>query len=346
MSYLQPIFLFGIVGIAIPIIIHLWSRKSRKTIPFGSIQFLQATATQSMRSVLPSDWLLLLLRIIVITILSFLLAKPLIDLGKQSKTSAVFVAPEYVGNPGLSEILDTSTHIFFFSTGFPDFDPNEIPIKSKNYWPLLHQIESTEFDKLTIVAPRSMNYFGEKRALPKVAYEWISLPANSSFDKSDDRTIRYYLFADDPEIKTLMDNCLQTLKSERRVYTASDSLQAEWVLWLSEKRAQPRRKMIKGSTTGNLLQKQGPDIWQINLRKFQYRNVLKGNFLYELEMAFGMNNPNLNRLEIPNDQLLSSAIPSKNSRATGEKALSSYLWIILLTVLLIERFLALKPGKS
>ena len=73
---LNPIWLFGISGIIIPLLIHLWNVKKGKTLKIGSVSLLGESSRQNARSLRLLDLLLLLLRCLLIIIVSILLAKP------------------------------------------------------------------------------------------------------------------------------------------------------------------------------------------------------------------------------------------------------------------------------
>lgn len=73
---LNPIWLFGIAGILIPVLIHLWNIKQGKTLKIGSVILLGESSKQNARSLRLQDLLLLLLRCLLIIILAFLLAQP------------------------------------------------------------------------------------------------------------------------------------------------------------------------------------------------------------------------------------------------------------------------------
>ena len=40
MTFLNPTYLWGLLGLAVPLAIHLWSKMEGKTIKIGSIQLL------------------------------------------------------------------------------------------------------------------------------------------------------------------------------------------------------------------------------------------------------------------------------------------------------------------
>jgi hypothetical protein len=73
---LNPIWLFGISGIIIPLLIHLWNVKKGKTLKIGSVSLLNESSRQNARSLRLLDLLLLLLRCLLIIIVSILLAEP------------------------------------------------------------------------------------------------------------------------------------------------------------------------------------------------------------------------------------------------------------------------------
>jgi len=73
---LNPIWLFGISGIIIPILIHLWNVKKGKTLKIGSVSLLGESSRQNARSLRLLDLLLLLIRCLLIIIVSILLSEP------------------------------------------------------------------------------------------------------------------------------------------------------------------------------------------------------------------------------------------------------------------------------
>lgn len=76
MSFLAPLFLFGTLVVAGPIIIHLIRRSTKERTPFSSLMFLEPTPPRvTRRSRLENLWLLLL-RCLAILLLAFGFARP------------------------------------------------------------------------------------------------------------------------------------------------------------------------------------------------------------------------------------------------------------------------------
>jgi hypothetical protein len=76
MSFLAPLFLFGALAVAAPIIFHLIRRTSREKIPFSSLMFLQPTPPRVTRSSKLENIFLLLLRCLVLGLLALGFSRP------------------------------------------------------------------------------------------------------------------------------------------------------------------------------------------------------------------------------------------------------------------------------
>lgn len=77
MSFLSPLFLFGLLAAAIPVAIHLIRRENPPKIMFGSLRFLKQTTKKLILFQQIQQWLLLLLRSALICLLVFAFARPL-----------------------------------------------------------------------------------------------------------------------------------------------------------------------------------------------------------------------------------------------------------------------------
>jgi len=76
MSFLAPLFLFGALAVALPIIFHLVRRSSREHLPFSSLMFLRPTPPRMTRRNRLEHIFLLLLRCLVISLLALGFARP------------------------------------------------------------------------------------------------------------------------------------------------------------------------------------------------------------------------------------------------------------------------------
>lgn len=75
MNWLNPIALWGLTALAVPILIHLWSKNKTKQIEFGSIRFLRESSTLQSKKIQISEIPLLLVRLMILILVVLLMAK-------------------------------------------------------------------------------------------------------------------------------------------------------------------------------------------------------------------------------------------------------------------------------
>jgi hypothetical protein len=85
MFFTYTIGFLAAAGIIVPLIVHLWNVKKGKTLKIGSIILLGESAKQSSKSFQIKDWLLFLLRSLLILIITFLLAEPFLKINNAKK---------------------------------------------------------------------------------------------------------------------------------------------------------------------------------------------------------------------------------------------------------------------
>ena len=76
MSFLTPLFLLGLVGLAVPVIIHLIQRERKNVVQFPSLMFLQRIPYQSVQRRRIRNWPLLLLRLAALALIVAAFARP------------------------------------------------------------------------------------------------------------------------------------------------------------------------------------------------------------------------------------------------------------------------------
>ncbi|MEP0711085.1 BatA domain-containing protein [Algoriphagus sp.] len=79
MQFLQPIILWGLLGISIPILIHLWRGKQGKVIQWAAMRWLSEQESSVAKGVRLENIWVLLLRILMIVLLVLLLSQVFID---------------------------------------------------------------------------------------------------------------------------------------------------------------------------------------------------------------------------------------------------------------------------
>ncbi|RZJ64928.1 MAG: hypothetical protein EOO47_26265, partial [Flavobacterium sp.] len=78
MNLLYPIGLLALAGLIVPVLLHLWNVKQGKTLKIGSIALLGENSTSSSISLKITDWLLFILRCLIVILVAFVLAQPFI----------------------------------------------------------------------------------------------------------------------------------------------------------------------------------------------------------------------------------------------------------------------------
>ncbi len=97
MTFLNPAVLFGLIATAIPVLIHLLNLRKLKRIDFSTLTFLKELQKNKIRKVKLKQWLLLVLRFLIILFLVGAFARPAlkgISIGgttSSAKTTAVFI---------------------------------------------------------------------------------------------------------------------------------------------------------------------------------------------------------------------------------------------------------------
>jgi hypothetical protein len=80
MNFIQPLMLWGMLGIAIPVFIHIWNKQKGKVIEWAASQWLLDKSEQRHRGLRFDNLLLMLLRCLLIGLMAFLLSKPVLGL--------------------------------------------------------------------------------------------------------------------------------------------------------------------------------------------------------------------------------------------------------------------------
>lgn len=157
LQLLNPIWLFGIGGILIPLMIHLWNVKTGKTLKVGSITLMGESSRQNSRSLKLTDLLLLLLRCLLIILLSMLLAEPVWQSAAKEEKNKAWVLVEKDAFPetysnfrnDIDSLLSAGNELHLFQPGFEKADL-EVMVKDtfpadtsamRSYWSLIRLME-------------------------------------------------------------------------------------------------------------------------------------------------------------------------------------------------------------
>ena len=97
MIFLNPAVLFGLLAASIPVIIHLFNLRKLKKIEFSTLTFLKELQKNKIRKIKLKQWILLVLRVLIILFVVMAFARPTLQSIKiggttsAAKTTAVFI---------------------------------------------------------------------------------------------------------------------------------------------------------------------------------------------------------------------------------------------------------------
>src|SRR5262245_2735360 len=87
MNFLNPLFLFGLTAAAIPVLIHLFTRRRPREVKFPSLEFLAEVNQSEIRRLRLKQWLLLALRTLAVALLAMAMARPSLKGGANGRGS-------------------------------------------------------------------------------------------------------------------------------------------------------------------------------------------------------------------------------------------------------------------
>ncbi|MEQ9466313.1 MAG: BatA domain-containing protein [Ekhidna sp.] len=383
MAFLAPYFLIGLGALLVPIIIHLWSKNAKQSVSFGSLRFIKETETKTMRSVMPSQWLLLLTRLLLLTLLVFVLAEFRM-VSKENPIERLYVVDRiYEDSELLSNLIDSvgeEVEIRWLAEGFPAIDQK--PDSSTNdYWQLLSQLPASRANCLVVISPLYVkNFQGEGRTFPEVC-QWIQPPLETveaeliSFEKGGEKKIIHasydewfitmeierggngkpisvsYSLKSDEKHQEQREIFLAALDAVQKVsfLTLDETSQeeADWVIWLSDDPRPVGKKLIylDGNTIVAWNQISGSSIAvSANLKK---EEAIKIELPRKLVDVFSQDLLDQQLLDVRTIDLASFDYKiSEEIDETAYADMSHYLWLALMLVLLLERWLSYKSNKA
>lgn len=177
MQLANPIFLWALTGLSIPIGIHLLSRKEGKVIRLGSLRHVHETSTQQFRGIRLNEILLLVLRCLLIILFTLILSG--LHWNTWGKTKWVLIE-KGLESPPLNAMLDSlkgeGYEIRVLTKDFPLVEESDSISSAVNYWALIEQLPSRNLTDVIVFAQnRSDNFKGLRSTLPNNV-RWISQP--------------------------------------------------------------------------------------------------------------------------------------------------------------------------
>ncbi|HMJ70697.1 MAG TPA: BatA domain-containing protein [Cyclobacteriaceae bacterium] len=316
MTFANPSYLWAFAGLAIPLAIHLLSRKEGKVIRVGSLRHVEESNTSQFKSIRLNEILLLLLRSLMITMLVFFLS------GAQcTNPPGAGEVRWLVVEAGIGEDPDYRPQIDSLTSA--GYDLHEFP--KGDYWTVAEQLGRLPHEVVVISYSRVEGYNGERIRLPE-NIRWISAEqspkefqamawqagdsvfvrtARSGSLLTSYRTgfgvpdsieiikpgrITINISADDKSEADILMAALNVLKSEYKLPIEISNTQSQspmtnaWTFWLRE--AKPKfsgdqQVVLSTPCTGPLIERISGNVLHLN-RKLDQDVALNENLVIEL----------------------------------------------------------------
>ncbi len=197
MFLLQPFWLFSLLGLAVPVAIHLWNRKRGRRIRVGSIALLRETQSRRMSSLRLTEAGLLLLRCLVLALLGLGLAGPRWQDGRTDTQRPLVLVSPALREPlrdttglirrALDSLTGPGKEVRWFADGFPALSlPGglaEAPVApAADYWGLLRAADAQWAGGppvYLLTDERVAALHGERPALA-LDLKWLTFPTGDS----------------------------------------------------------------------------------------------------------------------------------------------------------------------
>jgi hypothetical protein len=198
MILLNPIWLFALAALSIPVAIHLWNIRQGKTLKIGSIALINASSPKSSRSFKLNDLLLLLLRCLLLVLVALVLAMPLWQkhISSAGTKGWVLIPKENIKESyqKFKSEIDSLTNVgyefHYFNKSFQKAILNEALTDSKidsvhsvSYWSLLQQLDSQVPSSLPVYlfTPNRLTQFNGEKPQVGLNLRWqVYTPADST----------------------------------------------------------------------------------------------------------------------------------------------------------------------
>jgi len=165
MGFLAPAWLYGLTALAVPLAIHLWSRRKARVIPVGSVRLLEGLPPIAHRTVALEDVWLLLLRLALLAAVVLALAGAFLPAGgPDGPEHRVLVAADVARSSVVAGIVDSLSDA-----------GAEIETFAVDPWSAIAIAADSlpEGSRVTVVSPLNGARFRGVRPRVHVAVEWL-----------------------------------------------------------------------------------------------------------------------------------------------------------------------------
>lgn len=391
-SFSHPAMLWALTGLAIPLAIHLLSRKEGKVIRIGSIRHIEETSTRQFKGIRLNEMLLLALRSLIVITAVLLLAG--LNWAMSRNQQWVLVEPGLENNRLIKSTLDSlqqqGYELHNLIPGFPTTASNDSS-RRLSYAALLDELEAQPLQKAVVFSYNKVSSSSGTPIMLPPHIRWIGVPAqpvefiltrvqhtpdsvatrigNASSRETRFNTVIQPGVAQQADIPptisivlvyeaayqydaTIIRAALTTLERSLPVtFVIKDSAQPnesyDWCITLGTASALPKAKQtlrLAERANQRLLQQAGPNQWELT-KRLNPETVTSENLMVQLagvmipEKKFQAIARQNDRRMMP-DQMLWLPAPDTEIAREVQVSTTTYLWILLIVLLIMERFVA------
>ncbi|RZK77510.1 MAG: hypothetical protein EOO92_12775 [Pedobacter sp.] len=184
MNFLYPGFLFALLAIAIPIVIHLFNFRKFKKVYFSNVQFLKEAKEQNSSREKLKHLLVLISRILAITFLVLAFARPFISSGERANPAGRNVINIYIDNSYSMETVNKEGNLLDEAKRKAKLDEIKISAASRSLQQVINrqQSQTNQDNHITyLLSDFQTSFVGSKQinSKPDVSVNFIKLNANA-----------------------------------------------------------------------------------------------------------------------------------------------------------------------
>lgn len=260
-AFLQPIWLFGLAGLAAPIIIHLWNQRPGKVLKVGSVAWVTTNTQRYKTNIRLSDILLLVLRCLLIAIICIALAglvwkRSATDSGKGWILLSRDDLPAGYNHfkPTIDSLLKAGFEFHLFEEGFKKVKPEEVlqqPADTNHHHSSYRQLTALLNEQVDAHLPLYIfsnnylrNFKGDRTGI-SLNLHWMFYTADTAkIRQVNDRSLtRLTIFtkqypSDARYVKAALDAVQQYTKRNISITLANEPasipLRQDWLFWLAD----------------------------------------------------------------------------------------------------------------
>ena len=178
MDILNPSAFWGLIVLLVPTIVLLLSKKKQDLVNFPSLQFLTESESKSARSIFPTQWLLWLLRVVLISLLVLLLARPIFD--SSSNDKKVYIEKEVFEDESFASVLSS-------------LDSEVEVVEPESLWILAEKLSASADSSIVYTRNYAKDFIGKPVELGSHV-SWLIVPNAASSEILDTAEINSEAF--------------------------------------------------------------------------------------------------------------------------------------------------------